>query len=299
VNFSIIITTYKRPEALAGCLEALAGLDYARGGFEVVVVDDGGDRPLDDVVEPFCRRMEVTLLRQEHGGAARGRNRGVQAARGCYLAFTDDDCRPAPGWLRAFEAALARRPDALAGGRTTNGLTGNLCSSASQLIMDIVYDHYNPDPENARFFATCNLALPTRSFRELGGFDEGYVLHACEDRDLCDRWRHRGWPLIYVPEAVARHQHHLDLPGFCRQHFTYGRGAVRFHRQRRWRGSGRLWKELGFHFRIGRWLFRPFREASGRRALGLLGLLLLWQVVNTAGYFYEWLRQLKGFSDRA
>jgi GT2 family glycosyltransferase len=165
------------------------------------------------------------------------------------------------------------------GGRTVNALTGNLCSTASQLIVDIVYEHYNPNPEDARFFATNNMALDAGIFRELGGFDEGFVLPACEDRDLCDRWRHQGHRLRYAPDARVDHYHRLSFAAFCRQHFTYGRGAVRFHRLRAQRGSGRLWREVGFHFHIG------------PRALALAALLVVWQVVNAAGYFYERLRR--------
>ena len=37
---------------------------------------------------------------------------------------------------------------------------------------------------------------------EVGGFNEGFRVHACEDRELCDRWRKRGHPLRFAPEAV-------------------------------------------------------------------------------------------------
>jgi GT2 family glycosyltransferase len=289
--FSVVITTYNRPGPLASCLEALSRLDYPKEAFEVIVVDDGGRQRLDAVVHPFRQLLDVKLIRRDHGGAAQGRNTGAVLARGRYLAFTDDDCCPAPGWLRSLESGLKRDPAALVGGRTANALGSNLCSAASQLIVDIVYEHYNPNPENARFFASNNMALDAGIFRGLGGFDEGFVLTACEDRDLCERWRHQGHRLRYAPDARVDHYHRLSFASFCRQQFTYGRGAVRFHRLRARRGSGRLWREVGFHFHVGRWLLRPFRETSGPRALALAALLVVWQVVNAAGYFYERLRR--------
>jgi len=288
--FSIVITTYNRPGPLASCLEALSRLDYPADAFEVIVVDDGGSRPLDAVVQPFRERLGVKLIRRGHGGPAQGRNAGAACAHGRYLAFTDDDCCPAPDWLRSLESGLNRDSGALVGGRTFNALPGNLCSTASQLIVDIVYEHYNPNPENARFFATNNMALDAGIFHGLGGFDESFVLTACEDRDLCDRWRHQGHRLRYAPDARVDHYHRLSFSAFCRQHFTYGRGAVRFHRLRAQRGSGRLWREMGFHFHAASWLLRPFRETSGARAFALAALLVVWQVVNAAGYFYERLR---------
>ena len=60
--FSIIIPTYNRPERLRSCLGAIALLDYPRKRFEVIVVDDGSKKPLDDVVEPL--REQTTTPRK-------------------------------------------------------------------------------------------------------------------------------------------------------------------------------------------------------------------------------------------
>ena len=48
--FSIVIPTYRRPHQLASCLRSLARLDYPRNDFEVVVVDDGGEGPIESVI---------------------------------------------------------------------------------------------------------------------------------------------------------------------------------------------------------------------------------------------------------
>ena len=63
--FSIIIPTYNRPQILAGCLEAIALLEYPRDRFEVIVVDDGSENPLDSIVEPFKDKViHINQLRQ-------------------------------------------------------------------------------------------------------------------------------------------------------------------------------------------------------------------------------------------
>src|SRR6266511_1147572 len=51
--FSIVVPTYRRPLELAHCLEAIAQLDYPRADFEVVVVDDGSDTPLEEIAAPW------------------------------------------------------------------------------------------------------------------------------------------------------------------------------------------------------------------------------------------------------
>jgi glycosyltransferase involved in cell wall biosynthesis len=155
---SVIIPTYARPAVLGGCLESLANQSISRERFEVVVVDDGSPEPLDAAIAPFVDRLDVRLLPQANSGPCVARNTGVAAARGRYLAFTDDDCRPTPEWLETLDRHLHSTPDRLIGGRTTNGLESNAFSTASQVIVEIAYAFYNPTPETATFFASNNLA---------------------------------------------------------------------------------------------------------------------------------------------
>ena len=185
LDFSVIVPTYNRPGQLEACLTALAALRYAVDRFEVIVVDDGSAEPVDTAVALFRNRLNVSVVRQENSGPAAARNRGVEHAGGAWLAFTDDDCLPNADWLQSLAHRLEKRANCVVGGRTVNGLTGNLCSAMSQIIVDVVYRYYNARPEQALFFATNNLAMPLELFRRIGGFDEAFT--TSEDRDFCDR----------------------------------------------------------------------------------------------------------------
>src|SRR5690242_9960611 len=123
--FSIIVPTYERPEQVAACLKALARLKYPRERFEVIIVDDGSQTAPNAAVEFLQGRLHVTLLLQAHAGPAAARNAGAMRARGKYLAFTDDDCLPAPDWLQALTACFDRAPDHLVGGRIINAFPEN------------------------------------------------------------------------------------------------------------------------------------------------------------------------------
>jgi GT2 family glycosyltransferase len=277
-SVSVVIATADRPGPLAGCLAAVAALDHPREALEVIVVDDAGS------ARPDPHGLPVRLLRGERGGPGAARNIGAAAAEGDLLAFTDDDCLPEPGWLRALCAAA--RPDTMIGGRTLNALPHNRFAAASQHIQDLVYAHYNRDPEHARFFATNNVAVPRDAFLALGGFDVASFPFASEDRDLCDRWRASGRGLRSAPDAIVRHAHDLDLRGFVRQHVAYGRGAARYHQARARRGTGRLRDEAAFHLDTSLWL-RTARLRPAGRAAGMVPLLALWQAANAAGYLLE------------
>ena len=279
---SVVVPTYERPAALASCLESLAALDYPRDRFEVVVVDDGGRAPLEPVVEPFRTGLCLTLLRQPQSGPAAARNAGAERAQGDLLAFTDDDCRPRPDWLRRLAGRFAASPQEAFGGRTINALRGNVYSAAAQLVIDVGYTQNNSGPPDRRWFTTNNLAVPAAGFRALGGFDPSF--RTAEDRDFCSRWVQSGLRMSYEPRAVIEHAHPLTLATFLGLHFAYGRGAFRYHREQRRQGRP-VRVEPSFYLALAR---APLAEEDRRRRLALGGLLVLWHVVNTVGFASEW-----------
>jgi len=287
--FSIIVPTYRRPDQLATCLRSLASLEYPRGQFEVIVVDDGGEGSTEAVIETFRDRLDVTLLIQPHAGPAAARNTGAARAKGTFLAFTDDDCVPAPDWLQGLAGRLSSTPECAVGGRTINALPQNPYSTTSQMVIDFVYAHYNADRNRARFFASNNLALPAALFRAAGGFDA--TLTTSEDRELCDRWLHAGYRMIYAPDAVVHHAHSLTFRTFCRQHFNYGRGACRFYQIRaRVRQQPAALEARAFYIGMLRY---PFSRARGRRALALATLLVVSQGASALGLLWERASQLR------
>src|SRR5439155_19951670 len=283
--FSTVVPTYDRPKQLAACLQALGRLDYARESFEVIVVDDGSKTPAEAVVASFDGRLQVTLIVQLHSGPATARNAGAMRARGKYLAFTDDDCLPAPDWLQALTVRFDRAPDHLVGGRIINALPENPYSTAAQLLIDYMYAHYNSDRRHANFFASNNLAVNAERFRAIGGFDTSFPLAAGEDREFCDRWLHYGYEMTYAPEVLVYHAHALSLRSFWRQQFRYGRGAFGFHRIRAQRKqNGIRLQAPSFYLNLLRYSFSQGRR--GRR-LVLAGLLLVSQGAITMGFLRE------------
>ena len=282
--FSIVVPTHARPRQLADCLQSCANLDYPRDRFEVIVVDDGSGTP-EDVTIPFQGRLDMTMLTQPHAGPGAARNRGAACARGEILAFTDDDCTPAPDWLRALAARFVTAPGHVIGGRTLNALATNPYSTASQLLIKYVYAYYNRDPNQACFLATNNLALPVHHFRAIGGFDTIYTLTASEDRELCDRWLYHGYQMTYAPEALVFHAHRLTFRTFLRQHFNYGRGAFQFRQARAQRSPDRLRLEpFSFYLKLLRY---PCSQARGWQALLVAALLAVTQAARGAGFLWE------------
>jgi GT2 family glycosyltransferase len=282
--FSIVIPTYNRPQRLKACLDALSALDYPRDRFEVVIVDDGSPTPMDTVVAPYESKLAITLIRQNNSGPATARNVGAQRAKGDWIAFTDDDCMPSADWLSGFAAQLVRSPQAMIGGRSLNALPQNLYSSASQALIDYLYSYYS-DPQKQMFFASNNIAMSRAQYLAVGGFDTAFPLAAGEDRELCDRWQQKGFPLVYAPAVTLRHAHDLSLKSFWRQHFGYGRGAFCFHQLRAKRNEDPIQVEpLKFYSEL---LTYPLSRKDVQRPVVVSTLFFLSQVATVLGFFWE------------
>jgi len=285
ITWSVIIPTFERPHHLAKCLRSIAAIDWPKNDFEVIVVDDGGTVALNDIVGQCDNGIAVTLVHQRNAGPGAARNRGASLARGTYLAFTDDDCRPRPGWLRALWSAMAGDAD-MAGGPTVNVVDESPWSRTSQLIIEAAYRYHNGDAGGTSFLASNNMAVSARRFRDIGGFDTRFR-PASEDRDLCDRWLVAGYSIGFAPAAMVAHASDLDLPRFCLQHFNYGRGAFLYHRARRRRGRRSLARQAAGHLAFLGMFGGPLARLPWHRVPPLATRLALWQVLNIAGYLYQ------------
>ena len=252
------------------------------------MVDDGSAESPRAIVSRFTTSLDVRLIEQRNAGPAAARNAGAATARGAVLVFTDDDCRPDPRWLCVIADAAARHPGCAIGGRVENALGDGLYSTASQLLIDFLYEYYNDGEASGRFFITSNLAFPTEQFRAIGGFDTSFPLAAAEDRDVCDRWREAGHSMVYADDAIVHHAHELRLGSFCRQHFNYGRGAFHLQCARTKRGERPLRVEPP-HF-YSRLVGYPFGRVQKTRALPLAALMALSQGVYVSGYVAERVR---------
>jgi GT2 family glycosyltransferase len=287
LSILVIIPSRCRPEAASRCLAALSRQTLDHSLFEVLLVDDGSPEPLTVDTRSLPPTFRFRIAHQKQSGPAGARQLGARSCQSEILLFTDDDCVPAPDWVRNMARAVESHPHALVGGSTRNGATSNRQARVNQLILDLVYQHFNPAGGSPSVLASNNIGCRRTDFLELGGFDLDFPLPAAEDRDLCDRWRHRGWPLVLAPEAVVDHHHLQTITQFLRMYFRYGRGARILHEKRRSRGARGVRDDLGFHQSIPARLAPRLRGDPLPERLRVIALLFAWQLANAAGFFWE------------
>lgn len=103
MNISVIIPTYKPHEYLWECLEALMKQTVSKKDFEVILVLNGCTEPYKSAIERYIaenlQEMNVNFIHTEVGGVSHARNIGIDAARGEYITFVDDDDLVTPNYL--------------------------------------------------------------------------------------------------------------------------------------------------------------------------------------------------------
>lgn len=110
---SVIMCTRNRAGPLAEVLETLAAMEVPEGlSWEMVLVDNGSTDATAEVAERFAARLPLRRVEEPKAGLSNARNRGVGAARGAHICWTDDDVVVDPGWLGAYAEAFARHPEA-------------------------------------------------------------------------------------------------------------------------------------------------------------------------------------------
>jgi hypothetical protein len=109
---SVVMATRDRASYLPEAIESVRAQAYDR--WQLVVVDDGSDDDTSDVAAAFAATDDRIEVHRTVGvGAAAARNVGLDAARGEWVTFLDDDNTMHRSWLRAVAELGGREPGRL------------------------------------------------------------------------------------------------------------------------------------------------------------------------------------------
>jgi GT2 family glycosyltransferase len=198
---SVVCSTYQRSARLLLMLEALEKQTLDHDRFEVVVVDDGSTDGTAAALADFAKHSSLNLrpiIFEANQGRGPGREAGWRAARAPIVAFTDDDCAPAPEWLEAGVAA-AQTGAAIVVGRTLpNPAQAHNAGiwSRSQAI---------GAKNGTLYFHTCNIFYRRADLEAVGGFDREFRAKGGEDTDLGWRVEARGGVAVFAEDALVFH----------------------------------------------------------------------------------------------
>ena len=111
MKVSAIIPTYNRRNYIRRAIDSVLAQTLPVG--EILVVDDGSTDGTADAVEAWYGE-QVRVLRQANSGVSGARRRGIQEARGEWIAFLDSDDEWTPDRNRELSNAAAEVPPEVA-----------------------------------------------------------------------------------------------------------------------------------------------------------------------------------------
>jgi len=223
IKASVVVIVYNAQKTLKSCLDSLMALDFPKNQYEILVVDNHST----DGTKNIILQYPVTYLFEPNRGRGWARNKGVKAARGEFVAFTDADCIATSDWLKnLLEGFKDSEEVAICGGKIIafRQQTAFEKYVEQKGILDQEKGIKGDNPQDLPRAVTANAAFRRSIFEKAGYFDEELI--TSEDTEISWRISLLGYEIKYVPQATIYHQHTKTLADFCRHHFDFGRAAV-------------------------------------------------------------------------
>ncbi|MFF3454852.1 glycosyltransferase [Streptomyces sp. NPDC002730] len=242
---TVVVATRERADQLARALDSLLAQDHP--DFEIVVVDNA---PVTSATRDLVEHKygeRVRYVREPVPGLAVAHNRGIAAADGAVIAFTDDDVVADPHWLTALTAPFARDPGL---GCATGLILPARLRTPAQILLEShggfakgfaprQYDPAHPPageplfPFTAGSFGSgANMAFRATVLREIGGFDPatgtGTPARGGDDLYAFVSVLAAGHRLRYTPDALVWHHHRESWQDLKNQAYGYGAGLTAY-----------------------------------------------------------------------
>lgn len=248
MKYSIIVPVFNRPDEVDELLSSLLNQTFT--DFEVIIVEDGSQKPCDEVCNKYADRLDLHYFMKPNSGPGQSRNYGAERAKGEYLLILDSDVVLPKGYLNAIEEELKRAPADAFGGpdaahdsftdtqkaisysMTSFFTTGGIRGGKKKL------DKFYP-----RSF---NMGIRRDVYMELEGFSK---MRFGEDIDFSIRIFKAGKRCRLFPEAWVWHKRRTDFRKFYRQ--VYNSGIARINLYKKYPESLKLVHLLPMVFTVG------------------------------------------------
>ena len=195
---SVIIPTFNHAKLLKRALESVVAQSFQ--DWEAIVVNNFSTDETIQVVQSFDDERIKLINFKNSGIIAASRNRGIESAKGQYVAFLDSD----DAW---YPAKLQKCVD-----QATNGAQfvchGEVWINSNLSKREVMYG----PTENATYtkllyrgncISTSATFIQTEILKSLGGFDESAEIITAEDYDMWMRIAALKPKTIFIPEVLG------------------------------------------------------------------------------------------------
>jgi glycosyltransferase involved in cell wall biosynthesis len=255
MKYSIIVPVYNRPDEVDELLESLCSQTLK--DFEVVIVEDGSQKPCKDVCDKYAGILDLHYYNKENSGPGQSRNYGVERAKGDYVIVLDSDVVLPTDYLEATEKSLTSHLSPLTSELVAWGGPDASHPSFTPIQKAISYSMTSffttggirggKGKKLDKFFPrSFNMGIRREVYQELGGFTK---MRFGEDIDFSYRIVEAGYKTALIPDAWVWHKRRTDFRKFFRQ--VYNSGIARINLTKRHPGTLKLVHLLPTVFTLG------------------------------------------------
>lgn len=150
---SVVMLTYNREAFVSRAIESILNQTYR--DFEFLIVDNGSTDKSGEIADTYAKQdARIRVIHRERGNIGAGRNTGLDAARGDYIAFIDDDDWAEPDFLEFLLRLLEEhQADVSICGAADKVFDEEKIMTAEEALVELMW--------RKRY----NMAFPTKLFR--------------------------------------------------------------------------------------------------------------------------------------
>lgn len=245
VSLSVVIATHNRANSLAGCLMALADLDFPDDELEVIVADNGSTDNTRFIAENFKKLIQnCRYIYDPRPGQVVGWHQALRLAEADIVAFIDDDVRPVPSWATTAIDIFSEPDVGLGTGKILPEFEERPPAWQNKMILPHAEGSWSAlwgmlDFGESRkeipvdFVWGSNFLARKSALIEAGGFHPGgmptHLFHFTGDGDVAAgrQMAARGYRAVYDPGASVAHHLPASRNGAAEvQRWIYGEGLV-------------------------------------------------------------------------
>jgi GT2 family glycosyltransferase len=205
IRASLIVLNFNGREVIESCINSLV---EAKGPEDEIIVVDNAST--DGSFESLENRRDIRLLRLDQNTFIFGLNRGLEIARGRFVAFLNNDILVEPDFVERCTERFLDGGDVFAVCPRILEMNGDDQGSRTSgfWLRGLIF--FRPLPHSSEptdcFFAVGGQSFFRRNMlEEIGSIDPLFRPMYHEDVELSYRAWKRGWRIRYEPSAIAHH----------------------------------------------------------------------------------------------
>jgi glycosyltransferase involved in cell wall biosynthesis len=194
---TVVLPVYNCPQYVGEAIESILAQSY--GDFEFIVIDDGSTDETPGILAAY-RDSRIRLYRHGNRGLAATLNRGIELARGSYIARQDQDDVSMPTRL-AIQVAHMKANQQCA-------LVGTWARIRRELADTHRYHKHAADSDSLKFelllnnpFVHSSVMMRSSALMRVGGYCEDRTRQPPEDYELWSRMA-RHYEVANIPEVL-------------------------------------------------------------------------------------------------